>query len=234
MHMSATDHDFDVENYPRWWKLRLQLQERLRGSASLQECYSCFWHTQSCPQWIYTYPQIRLSSSTVTSSGQQCNGKHWKKLKVFKMQDFFGLQPLFTSDLAGDWDPLSQSASWWVATLRGIYPLSTAHKQMQGERKGLLQRNLFLFYYCSVADLYYSRYCSTPIIVIMSCFQKLQQNNSTSKNGPYYLNPEKNLKIINILMYDVMLQSWSFGTAWWGLLFFDYSAHSLYTSRTQK
>lgn len=120
--------------------------------------------------------------------------------------------------------------------LWGVFTHSPQHTNKCKEKERDFYRGTY-FYFIIVQLLIFTTVDTArlPLLwFLMSCFQKLQQNNSTSKNGPYYLNPEKNLKIINILMYDVMLQSWSFGTAWWGLLFFDYSAHSLYTSRTQK
>lgn len=185
--MSATDHDFDVENYPRGRKLRLQLQERLRGSASLQECYSCFWHTQSCPQWIYTYPQIWLSSSTVTSSGQQCDGKHWKQLKVFKMQDYLGYS-LYLPVIWLETGSLSPKEQVDGLPLWGVFTRSPQHTNKCKEKERDFYRGTY-FYFIIVQLLIFTIVDTArlPLLwFLMPCFQKLQQNNSTSKNGPYY------------------------------------------------
>lgn len=111
------------------WKLpqMMKTAERLRGSAPLQDCYSCFWHTQT-------------------------QGCHFE----------------------------------------GYLPALHSTQTNARRKKGTFF--FFFYYYCSVADLYHSRYCSTLLFwFLMPCFQKLQQNNSTSKNGPYYLNAERKI-----------------------------------------
>lgn len=80
--------------------------------------------------------------------------------------------------------------------LWGVFTRSPQHTNKCKEKERDIYRGTY-FYFIIVQLLIFTieDTARLPLLwFLMRCFQKLQQNNSTSKNGPYYLNPEKKSK----------------------------------------